>query len=179
MNKLSGYLLLGAFFLLAPWSFAQDADQSSSDSGVLVSPPIHAQGSDQDSAGNNESNDAPSLSDRGSSNNPGHKGHRQGNSDGGVSDSSTDEIIIKSTNNVMSQITENMKLTPGQISAIQPVIQDNIIRVRDLQLSLEKGAIDGKAMYSQRKQLIDEENRKLNSIFTPDQMKIWVNIQNE
>ncbi len=71
-----------------------------------------------------------------------------------------------------------MKLTQDQISAIQPIIEDNIAKVRNLQLSLEKGAMDGTTMYRQKERLIHEENQKLSLIFTPDQMKVWINIQN-
>ena len=90
-----------------------------------------------------------------------------------------DEIIVKSTNAVMFQITANMKLTQDQISAIRPVVTNNIVKVRDLQLSLQKGDIDSKAMYDQRAQLNQEENQELSHIFTPDQMKLWTNMQDQ
>jgi hypothetical protein len=173
MNKLFWSSLFCGSFLLTPWGFAQDSDQSSSNSGVLVSSPVHADVLDQDSTGNEVSSDAP-INDDSSQNTIGN------DSDSGkTSNSSTDEIIDKSTNLVMSQITENMKLTQDQISAIRPIIKDNIVKVRDLQLSLEKGNIDAKAMYNQKLQAINDENQKLSLIFSPDQMKVWINIQNE
>ena len=91
--------------------------------------------------------------------------------------SATDEIVVKSANAVMFQVTANMKLTQDQINAIQPVITDNIVKVRDLQLSLENGAIDGKTMYDKRQKLINDQNEELSHILTPDQMKVWTNMQ--
>jgi hypothetical protein len=92
--------------------------------------------------------------------------------------SSVEPIVIKATNAVMFQITANMKLSQDQIKAIQPIIMDNIVKIRDLQLSLEKGAIDSKTMYNQREQLYKDEDRELSQILTPEQMNVWANIQN-
>lgn len=190
MKRLAGYLLLSAFSLLTPWVFAQGTDQSSPDSGVLVSSPLRTQALEQD---NNMGSDASNLFGQGHSNGSGHHSHRFGDGDSGASSqnitgggsdgdktskASTDEIVVQSTHAVMLQITENMKLTQDQISAIQPIIEDNIAKVRNLQLSLEKGAMDGTTMYRQKERLIHEENQKLSLIFTPDQMKVWINIQN-
>ena len=187
--KLIGCLLFSIFYLLVPWVLAQDSDQSSSDSGVLVSSPIHAQVSEQESAGDNGGSDA--SYDHSNINSLGHHKYRHAGEDAssqnttgnnsnsaGTLNSSTDEIIIKSTNAVMSQITANMKLTQDQISAIQVIIADNITKVRNLQLSLGKGSIDAKTMNSQREQFNNDENQKLSQIFTSDQMKVWMNIQN-
>ncbi len=91
----------------------------------------------------------------------------------------TDEIVVKATDAVMFQITANMKLTQDQINATRPIIADNIVKVRNLQLSLENGTIDGKAMYTQKQQLINDENQELSHIFTSDQMRVWLNIKNE
>jgi len=51
MNKLFFGLLFSASFLLATLVFAQNSEHSSSSSGVLVSPPIQEQGSNEDSSG--------------------------------------------------------------------------------------------------------------------------------
>ena len=91
---------------------------------------------------------------------------------------STDEIITKSTDTMMFQITANMKLTQDQINAVREIVIDNIVKIRKLQLSLEDGTIDGKTMYDKKKQLTQDEDQTLSRIFTPDQMKIWLNIQN-
>lgn len=159
--KLVGGLLFSVFFLLASWVFAQDPDRSSYGPGVLVSSSIHPQVSDQDNSNVSSQNTTENSSDSGK-----------------TSNSSTDEIVIKSTNAIMLQITENMKLTQDQINIIRPIIEDNIVQVRDLQLSLEKGKIDGKTMYSQRQQFNNDEDQKLGRILTADQMKVWMKIQN-
>jgi len=169
--KLAGCLLFSVFYLLVPRVFAQDSNGSSSDSGVLVSSPTHAQVSDQDNTGNNGGSDAPSGSSQNTTEN--------NSNGGGTSNSPTDEIVLKSTNAVMAQITANMKLTQDQISAIQPIILDNIEKVRNLQLSLQKGDIDGKTMYNQRESLTESENQALGRIFNSDQMKVWMNIQSQ
>ena len=78
----------------------------------------------------------------------------------------------------MLQITENMRLSQDQINAIRPIIEENVADVRNLQLSLQKGSIDSKAMYNQRERLNYNENQKLSHILTPNQMKTWLNIQN-
>jgi len=175
VNKFFWYFLFCAIFLLIPWVFAQDSDQSSSDSGILVSSPTQTQNSPQDGAGNSESGDSSSLSDQ-SNSDQGTKGDNSDNPDGSVS--STDPIIVKSTDAVMFQITANMKLSQDEINAVRAIIEDNIVKMRNLQLSLQSGAIDSKTMYSQRQQLTNDENQKLSLIFTPDQMKIWINMQN-
>ena len=92
--------------------------------------------------------------------------------------SPTDEIVVKATNAVIFQMTANLKLTQDQISAVRPIITDNIVKVRNLQQSLEDGSIDGNTMYTRREQLTNDEYQKLSAILTPDQMKLWVNIQN-
>ncbi len=153
-------------FILIPRVFAQNPDQTLSDSGVLVS-------------GNNTSSAVIGLADRDDPIDPGNQQERQSvvNSDD-ASNSSTDPIIMKSTDAVMFQITANMKLSQDQIKTIQPIIMKYIVKVRDLQQSLGKGDIDGKTMYGQREQLYKDEDRELSRIFTSDQMNIWANIQN-
>jgi len=91
----------------------------------------------------------------------------------------TEEIVVKATDAVMFQMTANMKLTQDQLEAIRPIVTDNIVKIRDLQLGLQRGDIDGKTMYNQREQLIEEEDRKLSYILTKDQMKVWINIQDQ
>ena len=71
-----------------------------------------------------------------------------------------------------------MKLTQDQISAVRLIIEDNIVKTRNLQLSVEKGTMNSKTMSGPSTQLTNDENQKLSRIFTPDQMKIWINIQN-
>jgi len=90
--------------------------------------------------------------------------------------SPTDEIVVKAVNAEMFQITANIKLTQDQVNAVRSIVTDNIVKARDLQLSLENGSIDGKTMYDQRQQLINDENQALGRIFTPDQMKVWLNM---
>jgi len=171
MKKLACVLFFSVFYLLPSSTFAQDSGQSSADSGVLVSPPIQAADKNNGTS-NNVKSDALISSNPDTSSNP--KPNRPQDADGNASD----EIILKSTNAMMLQITENMKLTQDQVRAIEPVIKDTIIRTRDLQLSLEKGTIDGKTMYSQREELTRQENQRLGRILTADQMKVWMNIQN-
>lgn len=93
--------------------------------------------------------------------------------------SSTDEIVIKATNAIIFQMTANLKLTQDQISAVEPIIADNIAKVRNLQQRLEDGNIDNNTMYSQRKQLIIDEDQQLSTILTQDQMRVWVRMQNQ
>ncbi|MBF0511473.1 MAG: hypothetical protein HQL13_03995 [Candidatus Omnitrophica bacterium] len=90
-----------------------------------------------------------------------------------------DEIVLKSTNQLMAQVTANMKLTQDQMNTVRDIIQDNIAKVRDLEQSLKKGEIDSKTMYQQRQQFLNQENRQLARILTIDQMKIWGNIQSQ
>jgi len=174
MKTMIGCLLFSLTFVLAPGVFAQDDDRSSSGSGVLVS----------------GSGAALDSSDQGLSNGSGHRAdqHRDGDDpaqdtvenggdSGDVSNPPTDEIVVKATDSVMFQITANMKLTTDQISAIRPIITDYIVKVRDLQQSVEKGDIDSKAMYTQKLQLIADENQGLSRILTADQMKVWTNMQ--
>jgi parvulin-like peptidyl-prolyl isomerase len=174
VRRLAACVLFGASLLVASWVFAQDADQSSG-SGVLVS----------------GGGDTPDLSDQDPSA-PGRQKHQDSEGDapsqdnaqtsggnGDASNSSTDEIVIKATDAVMFQITANMKLTQDQINAIRPIIMDNITKVRDLQLSVQKGNIDSKAMYDQKEQLNAQEDQQLGRILTSDQMKIWTNIQSQ
>jgi hypothetical protein len=91
----------------------------------------------------------------------------------------TDEIVVKATDAVIFEMTANLKLTQDQVSAVRPVIADNIAKIRNLQQSLEDGNIDGSAMYAQKEQLINDENQEISSILTPDQMKVWMSMQNE
>ena len=58
-----------------------------------------------------------------------------------------------------------------------PIIMKYIIKIRDLQQSLESGKIDGKTMYDQREQLYKDEDRELSLILTPAEMNLWANIQ--
>lgn len=91
--------------------------------------------------------------------------------------SPTDEIVVKGTNVVIFQMTANLKLTQAQIDAVRPIIADNIAKVRNLQKKLEHGLIDSKTMYRQREQLTNDEYRQLGAILSPDQMKVWISIQ--
>jgi len=75
-------------------------------------------------------------------------------------------------------MTANLKLTQEQIDAIEPIIANNIAKVRNLQQSLEDGTIDSGTMYSQRQQLFNKEGQELSSILSTDQMKAWIIIQN-
>lgn len=93
--------------------------------------------------------------------------------------SATDEIVVKAANAVIFEMTANLKLTQDQINAVQPIVTDNIVKVRNLQQSLEDGTIDSRAMYSQRQQLSDDENQELSSILTPDQMRVWMSMQDQ
>lgn len=191
MKKLAGYLLFSISFLLVPWGFAQDSNQSSSDSGVLVSPPIQEEGTNQESTGNNEGSSASGASDQGNLDNSGNQSPRHADVDNGASsqndtesssnsgDVSKDEIVVKSTEAVISQMTANLKLTQDQINAVRPIVEDNIVKVRALQQKLGHGDIDGKTMVNQRTQLTIDEDKALSSILTPDQLKLWVSIQDQ
>ena len=176
MKKLVAGVLFSASFLIMPHIFALGSDQSTSDSGVLVSSSIPAQASGQDTLNNNENDDTSDLTGKEVPNRSGQR-HLPVDS-GDTSNGAVDEIVAKSTKAVMSQISDNMKLTQSQLNDIRPIIEDYIVKARDLQLSLEKGDIDGKAMYIQREQLTNDENQKLSHIMSPDQMKVWMNIQN-
>jgi len=151
----AGCFLFSIFFLSVsvPGTFAQEADQS--DPGVLVSGSAHAQSKDPDSQGERRSIIVMDASH-----------------------ASSNEFIDKSTSAVMQKITSTIKLTPDQISAVEPVIRENIAKVRDLHLSLQKGTIDDKTFNVQKALLNDEENRKLGGILNAGQMKVWWNIQN-
>jgi len=70
-------------------------------------------------------------------------------------------------------------LTDDQIVSVRAIITDNVVKVRNLQLSLENGTIDGKTMYNQRNQLTQDENQKLRTILTSDQMKVLINIEQD
>ena len=91
----------------------------------------------------------------------------------------TDEIVIKSTDVVMAQVNANMKLTADQATSVRSIITDNVVRLRNLQLSLENGTIDGKTMYAKKMQLIQEEAQALAQVLTSDQMRVWINIQQD
>jgi len=79
----------------------------------------------------------------------------------------------------MFQMKANLKLTQEQISFLEPIITDNIVQARKLQLSLENGTIDGKTMYQQKQQLTQQEYKELGSILSADQLKTWINIQEQ
>jgi hypothetical protein len=172
VNKFLLCVLFSLSISLSHRTFAQVPDQSQSDPDVLVSSPdVRAQVSDQGGTGHkNSSADAGEPSQ----DNPGDHGKSET-----APKPSTDEIIIKATDAVMFQMTANLKMTQDQISAVRPIVEDNIIKVRDLQKSLESGSIDGKTMYDQRQQLTQDEYQKLGLILTQDQMKVWINIQNQ
>ena len=78
----------------------------------------------------------------------------------------------------MTQITDNMKLTDEQMTAVRSIIEDNIVKTRKLQQSVENGTLDSKTMSNKVLQLTNEENKKLGKILSTDQMKAWINIQN-
>jgi hypothetical protein len=160
-------LLLILPFISIPCVFAQGLGQSSSDSGVLVS-------------GNGGGSSGVDLTGQESSNSPGDQGRQRsdGNS-GDTSSASTDPIVIKAANAMMFQVNANMKLSQDQQKAVSSIIQDYIVKVRALQLSLEKGDIDGRTMYGQREQLFKDEDRELSLILTQAQMNIWANIQKQ
>jgi len=162
--------LFSIFLFSAHGGFAQDSDQSSADSGVLISSPNHTRVVGQDSAGENASNEV-SIQDA-SQNSSDNISQIESNPP-------TDEIIIKSTDAVMFQMTANLRLTQDQISTVRGIITENIIKVRKLQQSLQNGTIDSKAMYDQRLQLTEDEDRQLSHILSADQLKLWVSIQGQ
>jgi len=189
MEKLAVGVLWGVLFLSSTWIMAQDADQSSSDSGVLVSSGSQDQGPDQANA---DKNGNSSLSENAGRYNSGHHKNKHeedsgssatntavNNSAGPGASKPADDIVNKATDAVIFQMTANLKLTQDQITAARPVVANNIAKTRDLQQNLEDGNIDGKTMYSQRQQLIDQEYQQLGSVLTPDQLKLWVSIQND
>ena len=92
--------------------------------------------------------------------------------------SPTDDIIVKSVNAEMFQVKANMKLTDDQLARVQSILTDTTVKVRSLQLSLQNGIIDGKTMYDQRQKLFNDQNDALSRILSPDQMKVWANMQN-
>ena len=105
MNKIILSLII--LYLLTGCVFAQDSDPSSSDSGVLVSPPAHDQAGSQDNIGNSGGDDSSNVpavrhkhqhsnSDNSNQNSTGN------NSDnGGGPSGPTDEIVVKSTDAFM------------------------------------------------------------------------------
>ncbi len=149
------------------------------------------QGTNQESTGNNEGSSASGASDQGNLDNSGNQSPRHADVDNGASsqndtesssnsgDVSKDEIVVKSTEAVISQMTANLKLTQDQINAVRPIVEDNIVKVRALQQKLGHGDIDGKTMVNQRTQLTIDEDKALSSILTPDQLKLWVSIQDQ
>jgi hypothetical protein len=157
MNRSAAFLLVTFLFVPGPFIFAQNSDQPAPDSGVLVS------------GGDSGGQETGSLSQE----NPSSSDDQAQNK----SDAPTDPIIIKATSALMFQITANMKLSQDQINTIQPIIMKYIIKIRDLQQSLESGKIDGKTMYDQREQLYKDEDRELSLILTPAEMNLWANIQ--
>jgi len=176
MNKFIFGFLFCTSFLLATFVFAQNSDQSSSDSGVLVSPPINAQVSGKNNSDNNGSILVQDSSNQGISNNAGQS-NKPKNADQSKS-VPVDQIDVKATDFIMSQITANMKLTDDQLSVVRMIVQDNVVQARKLQLSVENGAMDSKTMSQQIIQLTNDENKKLGKVLTSDQMKAWINIQN-
>ncbi|MBF0504611.1 MAG: hypothetical protein HQL14_05860 [Candidatus Omnitrophica bacterium] len=162
-------------FFLAFWGLAQGADQSSSD-GVLVSGAVGAQASDQQNSSNNRRRSQLILV--GGEDSSSQNTLPNSNSNKGSFNQPMDEIVIKATSVIMSQMTANMKLTQEQINTIRPIIEDNIVRTRELQLLLEKGTIDAKTMYTRREQLNNGKNQALSRILNSDQMKVWMSIQN-
>jgi len=170
-------LYITIFCFTAPWVYAQDSDQSSSDSGVLVSSPVHTPHEYLDSIKNNgekDTEDQPDQSDQADSN----KTSIDNTDDNGVTNNSGG-IVEKATNLIIFQMKANLNMTPAQINAVQPIIEDNIIKVRGLQQNLEDGKIDAKGMNTQKLELTKEEYMKLSSILNPDQMKTWINIQEQ
>ena len=173
MNVIIVPLVISCFFLLYSQAFAEKSDLAVSDTGVLVSPPVDGGSgkssvldqSDQTEENNVEVEHSDETAESSSLNNVGNK--------------SLDPIIVKSTDFIMTQITLNMKLSAGQINAVRFIIQDNVIKSRELQDSLKEGDIDAKAIYARSQDLIAQENRRLSNIFNQDQMRAWLNIQGD
>jgi len=94
MKCLVRCLSLGIFFMASPLVFAQNSDGPSSDSGVLVSPPIKAQAADQDNTANNGGRNVSDSSNQNNSNSPGHHRHHQ--TDGNSGSSSVSDISSNS-----------------------------------------------------------------------------------
>ena len=104
MKYLVECLSLSAFFLASPFVFAQNSDGPASDSGVLVSPPIKAQGADQDNTANNGGRNLSDSSNQSNSNSPSHHRHHQADGDSGSS------LASDTGNNSDSVITSNASL---------------------------------------------------------------------
>jgi hypothetical protein len=181
MNKLAGCLLFSGSFLLASWVFAQNAEQPSLDSGVLVSPPIQDQRESQDNSVQYKHQQADI------NNNPSAQIIRDNSSDSASASKSSlsqgplpavDDVVAKAVKNIVFEMTINLKLTQDQISAVTPIITDNMVKVKKLQQSLEKGDIDSSTMNSDKEQLTKEEIQALAAILTQEQMRVWLNRQN-
>jgi len=104
MKYLVGCLSLSAFFLASFFVFAQNSNGPSSDSGVLVSPPIKAQGADQDNTANNGGRNVSDSSNQSNSNSHGHHRNHQADGDSGSSSASA------TGSNSNSLITSNASL---------------------------------------------------------------------
>lgn len=170
------YLFFSLSFLWVPLGAAQDSS-SSSDSGVLVSSPAPTKPSDQGTTGGNGAiivSNSPQQDQA-----PQKAAGAKGSSAAGSNSPVTNAIVAKATDVVMFQITANMKLTQDQINVIRPIITDNIVKVRDLRQKLADGTIDSKTMYNQRQQLAKDEYQALSAILSADQMKVWINLQNQ
>jgi hypothetical protein len=163
--KSSLWVLAGLACLITfmPFAYAQDNDQSPAGSGVLVSGDDSNLPKEEHNDGDNAPQDKPM--DKADTANP--------------PTSPTDDIIVKSTDLVIFQMTANLKLTPDQVNAAKPIVTDYEVKVRDLQLSLQKGNMDSKAMVLQRNLAVEDENNALSHVFSPDQLKLWIEIENE
>jgi hypothetical protein len=146
---------------------ARASDQPASDSGVLVSSSARMPEGDDHAA----VAPIPPDSDTSLQNASGDAGDKL--------ETSADDIVIKAANAVIFQMTANLKLTPDQTGAVRPVIMDNIVKTRKLQQRLKDGAVDGKTMVRQRRELTEDEDRRLLPILTPGQLKTWMDIQNQ
>lgn len=78
----------------------------------------------------------------------------------------------------LAAMKTELNLTQAQADAVKPIIEEYTAKRQQVRDDTKgQVSIDKNAILNRMEQLREEENRKLNQVLTPDQMKQWNNKQ--
>jgi len=86
---------------------------------------------------------------------------------------------ITSVNDVVAKMKKEFNLTPQQVNAVKPVIEESAAKREELRQSVQEQSmiIDRATIQNKIGQLNQDENQKLSQILTQDQMHKWIQKQ--
>ena len=82
-----------------------------------------------------------------------------------------------SADDIVAKMQSKLNLTQDQVTAVTPIIEKYSSKREELRQSMEDGSVDKASMYSQMKQLKEDETQELAQFLSEDQINRWKRMQ--